>query len=377
MRGMMVVVVLLTAIAAPLVYAIDPPEYVTEWHINNWPLGIDVAEDGTIWVSQYQPGNIVSHFDGDGMLLGTLSTPYYFQYGVAAGEHVYVGFAWDAGTLCTNDGCTEPDTFCPFVDGSPLSGSHGVALDTDGNVYAMVTATYLQKFTPGGDLIREYPEIQYPQDIGVDGNGNIFFIYDGYIHKTTPDGVPITQWNGENSPGGPLQAPDGMGLDPWGNVYIADTYHDQVQVFDNDGNYLTHWGERGSGPGQFWFPEDVAVDAYGGIYVTEASNHRVQKFGYPASAVPDQVDGLYTNFAIGPNPVHEVGTLRFDLMSAQPITVEVLDVAGRLVATPYQGRLLGPGAHQLTYSPTNGSGMFFLRLTAGGQQTTTKFLVVR
>jgi sugar lactone lactonase YvrE len=79
-----------------------------------------------------------------------------------------------------------------------------------------------------------------------------------------------------------------VGIDPAGNVWVADGKNDRFQIFAPDGTFLEAWGTSGSVEGQFDFSAqrgccgydygDVAFDASGNIYVVDTNNARVQKF---------------------------------------------------------------------------------------------------
>jgi DNA-binding beta-propeller fold protein YncE len=91
-------------------------------------------------------------------------------------------------------------------------------------------------------------------------------------------------WQSEGGPA-PLGYPYGPGIDPDGNLWVADSYKDNFQIFAPDGTFLETWGVSGSEAGQFEFREslysssaDVAFDAKGNIYVADIGNYRVQKF---------------------------------------------------------------------------------------------------
>ena len=60
---------------------------------------------------------------------------------------------------------------------------------------------------------------------------------------------------------GEFRAPRGMTVDSAGDVYVADTDNDRIQVFDSDGNFLRKWGSEGFGNNQFFGPRDVALDS--------------------------------------------------------------------------------------------------------------------
>jgi DNA-binding beta-propeller fold protein YncE len=164
-----------------------------------------------------------------------------------------------------------------------ITACHGVALDDSNNVYVGSTWMGVHKYNPAGERVAVY---NFPaQDVAIDHQNHIFVLYDRQIIKLSPDGTEILRWNGEGTPAGRLSAAVGMGLDRWGNIYVADTYNNRVVVFSGAGFYISHWGIYGSGPGEFRQIEDVAVDDNGFIYVSDAFNGRIQKFGYPPTNV--------------------------------------------------------------------------------------------
>jgi DNA-binding beta-propeller fold protein YncE len=84
----------------------------------------------------------------------------------------------------------------------------------------------------------------------------------------------------------PFDQPISMAVDGQGNLYVADSGHDRIQIFDPDGNFLTMWDKQGNGDGEFNFHREVdnfaigaiAIDAQGNVYVVDTGNYRVQKF---------------------------------------------------------------------------------------------------
>ena len=73
-------------------------------------------------------------------------------------------------------------------------------------------------------------------------------------------------------------ASSGVAVDDNGALYVIDSLHDQILVFDRDGNAVATWGESGSAPGQFVTPVGAAVDAQGNLYVADYNGNRVQVF---------------------------------------------------------------------------------------------------
>jgi predicted membrane-bound mannosyltransferase/DNA-binding beta-propeller fold protein YncE len=125
-----------------------------------------------------------------------------------------------------------------------------------------------------------------PADLAVDADGNIY-VADTLNHrfqKISPDGLPVTigeEGTGEGQFGNPRQqsedfpedGPWGVGIDPLGNVYVADTWNHRLQKFGPDLAFVQEWGA-----GEFFGPRDIAVDAVGDVYVVDTGNKRVLKY---------------------------------------------------------------------------------------------------
>ncbi len=94
-------------------------------------------------------------------------------------------------------------------------------------------------------------------------------------------------WQSTGGPDG-ITLAYGMGLDPEGNIWVAEGGADRFQIIAPDGTYRDTWGTPGSGEGQFEFLStasaygrpygDIAFDADGNFYVADTGNFRIQKF---------------------------------------------------------------------------------------------------
>jgi sugar lactone lactonase YvrE len=77
---------------------------------------------------------------------------------------------------------------------------------------------------------------------------------------------------------GDFGAPQGVALDSDGNVYVADTLNNRVEIFDADGSFISTFGKNGDGPGYFARPKGIAVDGDGHIWVADEMTDRLQVF---------------------------------------------------------------------------------------------------
>ena len=85
----------------------------------------------------------------------------------------------------------------------------------------------------------------------------------------------------EGGPPGPkLFGPAGIAVDPSsGNVYVAVTAVNRIQVFSSDGTFVSNWGRFGGAQnGTFSHPQGIAIDPEGNVYVADTGNNRIQVF---------------------------------------------------------------------------------------------------
>ena len=52
------------------------------------------------------------------------------------------------------------------------------------------------------------------------------------IGDIVPEGVFLTKWGTEGTGDGEFDAPSGLDVDSAGNVFVADTLNDRIQVFE-------------------------------------------------------------------------------------------------------------------------------------------------
>jgi sugar lactone lactonase YvrE len=77
---------------------------------------------------------------------------------------------------------------------------------------------------------------------------------------------------------GDFSKPAGVAVDAEGNLYVADTWNNRIEIFDADGNFVSTFGKAGDGPGYFARPKGVAIDGDGHIWVADGMQDRVQVF---------------------------------------------------------------------------------------------------
>lgn len=119
-----------------------------------------------------------------------------------------------------------------------------------------------------------------PCGVAADGAGNIYVAdtYNNRIQVFDSSGTFMKSWGRKGTGSGALARPWDVAVDGEGNVYVADTYNSRVQKFDLNGVYLTQWGQKGNGNGDFKFLSGIFVGPDGAIYTVDTKLHRVQVF---------------------------------------------------------------------------------------------------
>ncbi len=135
-----------------------------------------------------------------------------------------------------------------------------------------------------------------PQDMAVDGSGNLF-IADGRnnrIRKIGANGIITTVAGGGNNglgDGGAatnaeLSAPTGVAVDTVGNLFIVDKGNFRLRKVDTNGSITTvagngdygYFGDGGPATNaSLNYPEGVAVDATGNLFIADVGNQRIRK----------------------------------------------------------------------------------------------------
>jgi tripartite motif-containing protein 71 len=127
-------------------------------------------------------------------------------------------------------------------------------------------------------------ELSLPSGIAIDpSSGNVYVADTGNnrIQVFSNDGTYVSKWGEyrEVSRNGTLKFPQRIALDEQGNVYVADTGNNRIQVFSNNGTYVSKWGRYGIGNGSFNQPSGIAIDpSSGNVYVADTGNNRIQVF---------------------------------------------------------------------------------------------------
>ena len=124
-------------------------------------------------------------------------------------------------------------------------------------------------------------QFTFPRGVAISRDGHILVTDDHRLQKLTFEGDCVKSVGSSENGNGPLQfcTPIGITVHPTtGQIFIADTFNDRIQVLNKDLTYTHSFGKKGSSQEQFIFPFDVTFDNEGYLYVAEFGNNCIKKF---------------------------------------------------------------------------------------------------
>ena len=182
--------------------------------------------------------------------------------------------------------------------GAPAAAAAGEGSAVIGNPYEggqrIIEAT--QQIGQVGAPGNAAGQFNFPRAVAVDDKGQIYVADSGNnrIQVFNPDGTFLRQWGSTcklDTRDGCIGGGEGQFNEPWGiavgqdgSVYVSDTWNHRVQKFTNDGQFVKAWGLFGSTGGElgqenlFYGPRSLAIGRDGNLYAMDTGNKRVQVF---------------------------------------------------------------------------------------------------
>ncbi|XP_066275655.1 tripartite motif-containing protein 3-like isoform X2 [Branchiostoma lanceolatum] len=236
------------------------------------PIGVAVDKDGNIAVVEL--GNKrVQIFDKDtGKPLNSFPVDGEHPFGIAVdsnGRYLVTSYNTNFGIRCYSKEGELLNTFKPDRMTSPL----GVAVLQDGR---MVVVDYTQQscllLQPDGSLIRDIGKGQLLQPVFVsaDKSRGVVYVTGQSSHKVFAfdfDGNLNFDFGKEGQNDGELKRPQGVTIDPAGNIIVVNVDGGRLQVFGPDGTFIRAVASvKGGGPHGITLTPDgyIAVACYTG-----------------------------------------------------------------------------------------------------------------
>lgn len=143
-------------------------------------------------------------------------------------------------------------------------------------VFDPATGKFIARFGGKGD---DDHNLDKPEGIAVDPAGNIFVAdYNtGFVKKYGPDFKWTLSFSEYGSAPGQNQKSEFMDIRD-GRLYMPEAGNHRVNIFDLNGKFLQAFGGMGTEPGKMNNPEAARFNSEGKLFVTDLKNDRIQVF---------------------------------------------------------------------------------------------------
>ena len=286
--------------------------YLTDNNHYNFPNGVAIAADGSMYVSEENGQRLIKR-NADGSVawaIGEAGARFpnwptdnaHWQnpadIALNAAGQIYVADQYDARVQIFNPNGTYAATLgggSGSDDSYVFSNPAGLKIDKNGYIYVTdsdrqrvqiynSSLNYVASLGVTDTSGSDNAHFNSPTGVAVDSNGNIYVAdSDNYRVQVFNSSRVYVRTMGVTGTSGydytNFGHPERLAVDASDRLYVSDTWNNCVDVFDPSGAYLTTIGGRwGSQPGSLRSPKGLAFDQSGALYVADWQNHRIQKY---------------------------------------------------------------------------------------------------
>ncbi|MDP1843672.1 MAG: T9SS type A sorting domain-containing protein [Sediminibacterium sp.] len=273
-----------------------------------------------------------------------------------------------------------------------------VFVDAYGNVYVADAGNHrIQKWVSGARSVTTVAgsaigmpgssnsNLSNPQGLFVDKNENVYVADAGnhrimfFLKDSVKFGIPFAGGRGVGTASNQLNAPAGIVVDAYANMYIVDRGNNRIQrwkAFDSTGVTIAGNanGSGGSGQNQLQFPTALAFSNKGALYVADARNNRVQQFTLVNSidtVLYTSIEGKYSAIATTFSGCNTGSS--FDTLKVAPAINIVADAT--TICEGATTTLRATGSSRYIWSPATGLSSNTDSVVAASPAVTTKYTI--
>ena len=166
--------------------------------------------------------------------------------------------------------------------------------------FAVSCKNSVKLFDTSGEYLRDLDSNLFcPYDVAVNRNGDLFVTDMGerqaciYMYAKADHRLLNCIVGGTHAPA--FRNAWNISIDRDDNIIVSDYDEHCIKIFTPRGLMICEFGQRGSGIGQFFHPAGTCIDHYGNILVADSANNRVQMFSaqgeFLAVAISDELYG--------------------------------------------------------------------------------------
>ena len=160
-------------------------------------------------------------------------------------------------------------------------------------IFSILTTTFLSLWAEKGPQdnwyldreinLPEMPGFQHPSSVEI-GPSGISYVVDRNTHTITlwdQNGSFITRMSKYGSGAGQLHRPEDIAVSQK-EIYVVNYDGHRVEVFDLNGTFIRSWGKHGSNDGEFYHPSSIALDMNGSnvyeVFIADRYHHEIEVF---------------------------------------------------------------------------------------------------
>lgn len=176
---------------------------------------------------------------------------------------------------------------------SGLTGLSGINISPKGHIVVADRSGRVLEFGPGGRFLNSEERGENLSNLAVASDGTIYTIADDralwideeFVYAASYDRVvklsrinlkPVLGFGSFGEAPGQFRCPQGICVDRFGYIYVADTLNNRIQKFSPQGEFITSFGEVQE-LRELSHPTGIVVTPLGELWISSTSDHRLLK----------------------------------------------------------------------------------------------------